>query len=191
MNRFPLVAAAALLVVAGCAMPTLPTDADTGLEALRLEYGLQDCPATAPAGQEVEGDLPDVDLTCLGTSDQVNLAGWPEGPKVINFWAQWCAPCRVEAPFLREAHAARPDVQFIGVNYDDPDQERAIEFAGLAELDWPHVRDRHKQLQGLGVPGLPVTLLVSPGGTVVASHVGVLDSTEQLLDLMDQYLGER
>ena len=160
----------------------------SSLVELREAYGLPDCPVSDPSVEAVEGGLPRTELPCLGSDRVVNLAGLPRRPLVVNFWAQWCQPCRQESPFLRAAVEAG-GAEFIGINYDDPDQALAIEFAGLAGLTYPHVRDRHKQLASLGVPGLPVTLFVDAEGRVTGSHVGVLESGEQLADLMREYLG--
>lgn len=162
--------------------------ATSGLVELRESYGIADCPVTDPSAEAVAGGLPRTELPCLGSDRLVNLAGLPRRPMVVNFWAQWCQPCREESPFLREASEAA-GADFLGVNYDDPDQAQAIEFAGLAGLAYPHVRDRHKQLASLGVPGLPVTFFVDGDGRVAGRHVGVLESSEQLAALMHDYFG--
>ncbi len=165
------------------------TPSATGsLVELRESYGIADCPVTDPSADAVDGGLPRTELPCLGSDRLVNLAGLPRRPMVVNFWAQWCQPCREESPFLREASRAG-GADFLGVNYDDPDQASALEFAGLAGLAYPHVRDRHKQLASLGVPGLPVTLFVDADGRIVGRHVGVLESRDQLAALMHDYLG--
>lgn len=192
MRSGAVVLLAVSLLLTGCGLvPPAPSAGtpDPELDELRISYGIPDCPETDPDAVAIENGLPSTNLPCLGSGRQVNMAGLPRRPTVLNFWAQWCEPCRQEAPFLRDASRVREDVAFVGVNYDDVDQQSAIEFAGLAELKYPHVRDRHKQLAGLGIPGLPVTIFVRADGTVAGSHPGVLESEEQLLSLMDKYLG--
>lgn len=193
MRRSWAVIAVMLLLATSCSWLPAPPEptARPQLEELREKHEISDCPESDPAAEGGSGRLPQIELPCLGSDEMVNLAGLPEGAKVINFWAQWCEPCREESPFLREAHEQRPGVQFIGINYDDPDPALAIEFAGLAGLTYPHVRDRHKQLQVLGVPGLPLTLFVGDNGDISHSFIGGIESTEQLLELMDEHLGEK
>ena len=43
---------------------------------------------------------------CLGGGREVRLAGLRGKPMMINVWAQWCGPCREEAPYLAEVAAA-------------------------------------------------------------------------------------
>lgn len=196
--RRTLVAAAALaLALTACAapepasepMPQITTSAD--LNALRQEYGLPECPDTDPAAEAVPDGLPQTQLTCLGTDQVVNLAGLPREPMVLNFWAQWCAPCRQESPYLREAFQQVNDVAFVGINYQDPQPDWALEFADLAGWKYPHIQDMERTLQtDLKIPGLPVTLFVAADGRVVGRHVGGIVSTEQILELINEHLGD-
>ncbi len=169
-------------------MPEVSTTADLGV--LRQQYGLPECPETDPAATAIPQGLPATELSCLGTDQVINLAGLPREPMVLNFWAQWCAPCREESPYLREAFQQVDDVSFVGINYQDPQPDWALEFAGLAEWKYPHIQDMERTLQtSLKIPGLPVTLFVTADGEVAGRHVGGLESTEQLLGLIDQHLG--
>lgn len=189
------VCSAALL--AACAPDAAPgpvasptSSADVDLVQLREGYGLPDCPATDPDAPALDGGLPRTALACLGGEGNVNLAGLPRVPTIINVWAQWCVPCREESPFLREALAALPDVSFLGINYNDPQLDWAIEFAALAGWRYPHVVDQDKTLQAsLRVPGIPTTIFVDAEGRIAGTHAGQLTSTDQLLELADQYLG--
>lgn len=191
----------AFLALAGCG--SQPTEAPTvtaeisaphpaptvDLEQLRLDFGLPDCPDTAPDAAALDGGLPQTELACLGSDKVVNLAGLPREPMVINFWAQWCGPCREEAPFLREV-SQDSDVSFYGVNYNDPQADWAIEFAGLVEWRYPHIQDMDKVTQvPLRLPGLPTTVFVDADGQVAGVHAGAVDSSEQLRALMEQHLG--
>lgn len=184
-----LLSAAACASPAATSTPTPSATASADLNALRLQYGLPVCPDTDPSAEAVPDGLPRTALPCLGTDQVVNLAGLPREPMVVNFWAQWCGPCREESAFLTEAAAAAGGVTFIGINYQDPQPDWAIEFAGLVGWNYPHVMDMERTLQTpLKVPGLPVTLFVAADGRVVGRHVGGIESTQQLLDLISHYL---
>ncbi len=191
-----LVAAAATLLLAACApsiptgMPASPPVPQQRLEELRVGYGLPDCPETDPDAEQVDGGLPRTALLCLGSDTVVNLAGLPREPMIINLWAQWCAPCRQEAPYLRAALADMEGVGFLGINYDDDKPDWALEFADLVGWRYPHVMDQTKSLQGpLRVPGLPTTIFVTADGRIAGVHPGVLESEQQLRDLAHEYLG--
>lgn len=191
--------AAALMLLAACSTPTsgvstpAPTASSTSpadLEALRIKLGLPDCPVTDPEAAQIDDGLPQTALPCLGSDKVVNLAGLPRTPTIINFWAQWCAPCRAESPFLRGALSKLDGVSFIGVNYNDPLPDWALEFASVAGWDYPHVMDQDKQLRApMQVPGIPTTYFVAADGTIAGVHAGELASEQQLLDLAEQYLG--
>lgn len=190
-----LSALAAALLLSACAAPASngPTADSAGqaeLVALRERYGLPDCPETDPTTVQLEGGLPQTDLGCLGSDKMVNLAGLPRTPTVINLWAQWCGPCRAESGFLREGMAELDGVSFLGINYDDPKPDWALEFADLVGWDYPHVTDPAKTLRAeLSVPGLPTTYFVDAEGRIAGVHAGELESKQQLLDLAQQYLG--
>lgn len=185
---------ASVLLLAGCTT-TQPQDQTSPASAqelheLRLSHDIPDCPATDPDAEPVSKGLPRTELQCLGSDVTVNLAGLPRGATVVNFWAQWCGPCREEAPFLREVSQSNPDVAFVGINFDDPEPAWALEFAGLAEWRYPHVADPEGTLRSqVGVPGLPMTLFVDETGEIVEHHFGVIKSREELEALVAEHFG--
>ena len=196
MRRLGILAATVLL--AGCSpagpsaggtSATATTDS-TDLVALREQWNVPDCPETDPAAEAVQGGLPQTQLQCLGSDRVVNLAGLRRTPMVVNLWAQWCEPCRAESGILREG-SDEGGVAFVGINYQDPQPDWAIEFAGTVKWTYPHVADPERSLRApLSVPGLPTTLFVGTDGKVVGRHSGELDSADQLRGLIDQYLGD-
>jgi cytochrome c biogenesis protein CcmG, thiol:disulfide interchange protein DsbE len=111
-------------------------------------------------------------------------------PTVVNVWASWCIPCRSETPLLVEAHHVFADrVDFIGIDVED-DQASAAAF--LAEFDVPYdtLFDPDATIRtAFGGRGVPITYFVAPDGTVVKTHVGVID--EQQLALQIDELLER
>lgn len=96
------------------------------------------------------------------------------GVKLVNFWASWCAPCRVEHPVL-DALAAE-GIPVIGINYkDDPEKARAF----LAELGDPYAKigadESGRTGLDWGIYGVPETFVVDGKGTVVMRYPGPLD----------------
>jgi thiol-disulfide isomerase/thioredoxin len=71
-----------------------------------------------------------------------DLADWYGQVVVINWWGSWCAPCRAEAPELREVYEATRDlgVEFLGVDVRDG-RDAAIAFQDAFEHAWPSLFD--------------------------------------------------
>lgn len=183
--RAPLVVGFAALAVAlaGCApgAAARASGADPALVAARKAAGIADCPVSTDAAVLPDG-LPDLTLDCLGGDAHVRLAGLRGRPLVVNLWAQWCAPCRAEARYLAE-YSRKPaeGVQLLGINYDDPQPELALEFAHLMGWTYPQLADPQKAgVTPLRVPGIPLTLLVDAEGRVAARHNGPFRSTADL-----------
>lgn len=99
-------------------------------------------------------------------------------PVVINFWATWCGPCRMEMPELVKA-AQDEDVVVLAVDVQEarpPVEEFAAEFA----MNMPVVLDTEGKLRNLyRVPGLPTTYFVGQDGAIASLVVGPL--TPQVL----------
>ncbi|QHQ35310.1 DsbE family thiol:disulfide interchange protein [Algicella marina] len=112
------------------------------------------------------GDLPLADREALNAP----------GVKLVNFWASWCGPCRIEHPYLEEL--AAEGVEIIGVNYkDQPDN--ALGF--LEELGNPYsavgADDSGRTGIEWGLYGVPETFVVNGAGEVVLRFPGPVNET--------------
>lgn len=118
---------------------------------------------------------PDFALT-LNDGRVVRLSDFRGQPVIINFWASWCAPCRVEAPALEEAHVRYKDlgVVILGINLWDS-EEAAAEFRKVYGQTYPSGPDpRGKIAIDYGVSGIPETFFITPDGKIAAKFVGPL-----------------
>lgn len=98
---------------------------------------------------------------------------------VINFWATWCGPCRVEMPELQayyDAHADDPGFAMLAVNGGET-RELAQAYVDEFGYTFPVGLDPDGAVAEHlgGVRGLPTTLVLDEGGEIVYQHAGALN----------------
>ena len=93
---------------------------------------------------------------------------------LINFWASWCAPCKVEHPILMRLSKSRK-LKILGVNFKDKDKQ-AKKF--LSDLGNPYdllTKDINgKQSVSLGIYGIPESILINNELLIMQKFVGPL-----------------
>ena len=153
----------------------LPVIVFAGLAALFWK-GLSGTPNEIPS---VLIDKPVPDFV-LNPVDGLNMPGFADTDlkkgkvTVVNVWASWCAPCRLEHPLLTEL-AKRPDIQLYGMNYKD-EPENAVRFLGTLGQPFAAVgadRDGRTAID-FGVYGVPETFIVDGNGMIRYKHIGPL-----------------
>lgn len=120
---------------------------------------------------------PDFELPSLDGGEPIALSSFRGNVLVLNFWASWCAPCRLEAPHLRQLSEQYREqgVRFLGVDYRDAD-EAGRAFVDEFDLSYPSVADRTGTLaDDYGLIGFPTTFIIDPTGTIRYRFVGYLD----------------
>jgi DsbE subfamily thiol:disulfide oxidoreductase len=137
----------------------------------------QDRPLPRLAGETVDGD----DLDAAAYADGSVL--------VINVWANWCDPCRLEQPMLVELADLYEDdgVRFLGINYQD-DRDAARAWVREYGVPYPSLFDPSgRSAADLGFPALPDTYVVDGEGTIRWAVFGKTDERE-LSGLIDDVL---
>jgi len=129
--------------------------------------------ATSPSANHM---APDFILPQLDGQD-LRLSSYRGKVVLLDFWASWCEPCRVETPHLIELQQKYGDrgLQIIGVSMDDSaDPARA--FYQQFHMNYPVVMGNAKtgELYG-GVLGLPIGFLINRDGRIHAKHIGATD----------------
>jgi thiol-disulfide isomerase/thioredoxin len=116
----------------------------------------------------------------------INLDGTPMDPGkltgkaiVLNFWAPWCPPCRLETPWLQHLQDAHPaDLVVVGVVADSEQYKQAQAFMSSRDITYPLARESPSIDNVIGaIAGLPTTLYISPSGRVVHTATGLIPET--------------
>ncbi len=117
--------------------------------------------------------IPELTMTTLDgkTITTRDLAG-----KVVifNFWATWCAPCRVEIPDLVKLQDQYKDqLLIIGVLSDDAPGPNVLRFAADYKINYPIVPETKELLAAFpGIYALPTTFMVGPDLKMMQKHIG-------------------
>lgn len=96
---------------------------------------------------------------------------------IVNFWAAWCSPCRVESPQLDQFYRTMKDknVTVLGIDIKD-DRNSASSFVHDNHISYPIVYDQQGEnalrLGNIPDAALPFTVLVDPAGRVAAVYIG-------------------
>jgi len=126
---------------------------DAGSEIARADAGLIDLPL--PVFDITGSDAPA--LTGLANTD---IQVGPSGLALVNFYASWCAPCRIEHPYLMRL-ARDGEVALYGIAYRDKPEDSA---RYLSEFGNPFIRTgldpKGEASLGFGITGVPETFVI-------------------------------
>ena len=101
----------------------------------------------------------------------VRLEDFRGRPVLINVWATWCAPCRVELPALSRFARNHPDIQVLGLSTQSPPQD--LERMA-ADLPYPTLILDDNTAIDWKITTLPTTLFVNEEGKIIRGHSGMI-----------------
>jgi thiol-disulfide isomerase/thioredoxin len=108
--------------------------------------------------------------------------------QIVNYWSEWCAPCRVEIPMLNKLNEtlASTNVTVVGVNFDEDPREKTLAIAKDIGIEFPTLTLEEVTDLELRYPDvLPTTYIISPDNEVVAKMFG-----EQTYESMQSQLAD-
>lgn len=128
---------------------------------------------------------PEFELESL-SGDPVSITSFRGKAVLLNFWATWCGPCRVEMPALQARHEQFGDkLAVIAIDFDEP-KDAVQAFADELGLTFTMLLDPGGEVQNVyRVRGYPTSVFLDENGVVQIVHIGIMSD-----DQLDAYLQE-
>ena len=157
--------ACALLMTAGCGQ-----DSAGSSVAEAAESDAAAAPQPAP------------DFTLEGLDGkQVKLSDYEGQVVLLNFWATWCGPCKIEMPWFVEFQRKYKDKGFtvLAVSLDEEGWEVVKPYAEKLQPNFPILLgDEEMEDRFGGIVALPTTLIINKKGEVVGRHTGLVSKSD-------------
>lgn len=164
--------------------------------AVAARYFLSD--ELAPVGLGVQA--PDfVAMSLDSTPVKKTLSDYRGSVVLINIWATWCAPCRVEIPSIEQLNAAYAPkgLKVVAISVDDPGSEALIrDFVKKYKMDFDVLHDpggqEGKVSRDYQTSGYPETVIIGKDGLIRRKFLGATDwNSSSNRALIDRLLAER
>jgi thiol-disulfide isomerase/thioredoxin len=147
-------------------------------------------PNTTLSARLQSGPAPDFSLESLD-GKTTHLSDFRGKAVLLNFWATWCAPCKIEMPWfidLQKQYASQ-GLQIVGVAMDDSSKQDIAQFAKDMGVNYPILIGKESVGQEYGgVNGLPESFLIARDGHIVDRIIG-LHGKAEIEDSIKKALG--
>ena len=146
-------------------------------ETPREEFSLRGQPAPLFTLQNLSGN-------------QVSLAEFKGKPVLINFWATWCGPCRMEIPHLEYLSKKYKDTGLVVIGLNNESNHQQVRDFSQTEISYTVLLDGNAEFLGYGVRGIPCTYYIDNNGIVRDRDVGFLGEAEmekKIINLLKNY----
>jgi len=132
-------------------------------------------------GADVRGmQVPDAQLKSLD-GRSFKLSDYRGKAVIVNFWATWCQPCKIEIPWLIDLQKQyRPEgLEVIGISLDESDEDDVADFAEDIGINYTVAMGTDAIGDAFGgVQGLPMTFYVDRNGKIIERVLGIAGHSE-------------
>ena len=149
------------------------------LLTLNVPLPLSEAAATAGTLCEANSKMAPLGFTLKDIQNKdVKLGDFKGKVLVIDFWATWCGPCKLEIPGFVDLQAkyGSQGLQFVGISIDDK-LEQLKPFVAQFKMNYPVLQGLgHDEVQDAFGPiwGIPVTVLIGRDGRICRKHPGLV-----------------
>lgn len=144
----------------------------------------------------------EVSAEWLNSTASPSLGGLKGKVVLVNFWATWCGPCRMEIPGLVQVYGKHraQGFEILGLSVDMPDPARGVtpeqvhrgvsEFITAQGIPYPVGLVNPASAEAYGISAIPASFLVDREGKIAARLIG-LYREEQIEDAVERLIGEK
>jgi thiol-disulfide isomerase/thioredoxin len=168
------------IAAVGClalALLTLNVSSETHFESV---HAAADAPPGQPATAACAANAKPANMNFTlkdVEGKDVKLASLKGKVVLLDFWATWCGPCKIEIPWFIEFQNkyGKAGLQVVGVSVDDT-QAKLKPYVAQMKMNYPVLQGLdHDDIQDAYGPlfGIPVTIVISRDGKMCAKHVGL------------------
>ena len=105
---------------------------------------------------------------------------------LLNFWATWCGPCKIEIPWFKDFQKTYKDKGFtvLGVAMDDEGWEAVKPYIMAKQVNYPVVvADAQTDTKYGGIESLPTTFVIDKNGKIANVHIGLVSRQDYENDI--------
>ena len=128
--------------------------------------------SAAPSGYQTNFTLKNI-----ATDESFNISSLAGKIVIIDFWATWCPPCRMQIPVLISVYKnyQSKGVEIIGISLDRNDKKAVLDFIKQNNIPYTILEAQEDILKTFDIQGIPTAVILGKDGAVIKKHVGFIE----------------
>ena len=147
------------------------------------------CSGGTNQGAVIGKQAPDFQLNNLD-GQSTSLSSLQGKPVLINFWATWCSPCRIEMPYIQQIYDEWSDkgLVILAINIGESSSE-VSEFMKSYNLSFPVLLDTKGDVaEKYNIRGIPTTFFIDKDGIIQEKKIGAFQNKTQIEERLSKIL---